>query len=340
MKPRKSQHTSLNNNTTDVVRDENGVYNRKGNTMVRPIVHDGVVYVRKGIQNISYSIAADPEKTVIRKIVFEEGVTKICTSWSGLYDKELQNGQKIDIILPSTIWRIQNNAFCDMVDVIDKVYIPRISAKRTKKILPYNLRSKAVTDRYFFSNATKKEWIFDPFGTFINFLIPERKRVPVWIKILCWVAILFYLINCMTYYNRTFLASHLDIDWILIGITFFIVCIINYLKSNDSINLPAIIKNILMTPVVCFVLFLSIFFINDKFGGLSQKTEGYVESINQYKPRHRKEYHRCLNISMIGTDKRAEINVGTYLGHLEGRKYAITYHKGIFGLDVIDNIDH
>ena len=66
----------------------------------------------------------------IKKIVFEEGVDHISEGWHGLHDNNCECHEEIDISLPSTIRKINQNAFGDMINVIRYIYIPRRYAKK------------------------------------------------------------------------------------------------------------------------------------------------------------------------------------------------------------------
>lgn len=334
---------NINNNTSaNVLRDENGEYSKDGKNMYNPIVHDGVVYVRKGVQNLVYSIADDPQRTVIRKIVFEEGVNKICSGWDGLYDRELQKGQEISISIPSTLWKMQDHALGDMLEAVSKVYVPRISAKRLMRILPFNLRTKVSTDRYFFSNTSREDWLLNPLETIVHFLFPENNWLADTIKYCGCIALLLLYLICIFCYERTFLASHISFILIVGAFLVFIAIIsrLSFYKNRRTANkfIIANLNMLLACLVFPFLLCGLFFFINDKCGGPKQQTECYIESIRRYKPRHSLEYRKEINVNMIGTDKYAEIEVSDSFSQVKGNRCTVTYHNGLFGLDVLDEI--
>ena len=336
---------------SDVVRDANGMYSKDGRTMLYPFVHDGVVFVRKGVQNLSYSLANDPDKAMklIRKIVFEEGVEKISEGWGGLYDKTSNEKQRIDISLPSTTWKVKQNAFGDMVDAINHVYVPRRWAGDIKKHLPSNLRPKARIDRIFYTPLS--DWKRNPLGNFFGFWGSANQGCMSMLLSLFYIILILILcfIGCLTY-QKTFLSFHINAFWPIITVIGLVVLADRYSekrgkakdvgkhkkKSERGVYDGGAVGWVLFSAMIVGVSCSSFFILNDKLGGFQEQSRGQVVTIIT----SRKYHSRRVEVNLGNTDVTATIGTAGYKGHELGRYYTIYYHDGFFGLPVLDEVCH
>lgn len=352
------KNTDKKNNTTfnyegnnDVVRDANGVYSKDGRTMLYPFVHDGVVFVKKGVQNLSYSLTDDPDKAVkpIRKIVFEEGVEKISEGWAGLYDKTTNEKQHIDISLPSTIWKVKQNAFGDMVEAINHVYIPRRWAGDIKKHLPLNLRPKVRIDRIFYTPLS--DWKRNPLGNLLSFWGSANMGcMSMLLSLFNILLILFICFIGYVTYLKTFLSFHINGFLLIFTVIGLVIMADRYSEKREKTKdvgkhkkrsergayYGGAVDWVLLSMIIAGVTSSSFFILNDKLGGSQEQSKGQVLAIIT----HRKYHSRQVEVSLDNADVTAIIGTAGYKGHNLGRYYTIYYHDGFFGLPVLDEVCH
>lgn len=336
---------------SDVVQDANGVYSKDGKTMLYPYVHDGVVFVKKGVQNLSYSLADDPDKAMkpVRKIVFEEGVEKISEGWGGLYDKTSNEEQHIDISLPSTIWKVKQNAFGDMVGAINHVYVPRRWAGDIKKHLPSNLRPKVRIDRIFYTPLS--DWKRNPLGHFLGFWGSANQGCMYMLLSLFYIILILILcfIGYLTYL-KTFLWFHINVFWSVITVIGLVVLADRYSEKRGKAKdvgkhkkrnergayYGGAVDWVVLLMIIVGVTCSSFFILNDKLGGSQEQSKGQVLTIIT----SRKYHSRRVEVNLDNTDVTATIGTAGYMGHDLGRYYPIYYHDGFFGLPVLDEVCH
>lgn len=327
--------------------DKNGVYTHDGRTMLFPYINNNVVYVKKGVQNLSYSISNDSkrgnqDKLTIKKIVFEEGVDHISEGWHGLHDNNCECHEEIDISLPSTIRKINQNAFGDMINVIRYIYIPRRYAKKIKSILPSNLIDNVKVDRFFFTR--KKELIQNPLGNLIGFCGQSDitfDAIPTYL-----VNILFIIGICIygySIYLNTFLPFHFGSISILIFIFGGLGCISILHSTSEKVKQKSKIKTFHVITNWCLFISLiamlacSAIFVTNKIIGKEQyKSKGKICAMIK----NRRHHTHTIEIQLPDSKNIAEVKIGTDTSYDNVAFCTVYYHKGFWGMLVTDSITH
>lgn len=329
--------------------DKNGIYSKDGRTMLYPFVNNGVIKVKAGVQNLSYSISNDPDYKLkpqisnLKSIIFSEGVDKIISGWGGLLDEHKEHCPKIDISLPSTISKINSDVFEKIDSFIKHIYIPRRKTHYIKSILSDKLLKYVRVNRIFINSWA--DFVSHPTETFITFWLPSS---PGFKRELCFIpyliGLVYYLITGYHSYNNTFLDYHLNLivalfvimfSW-MIGASLIDWGVYKKNRLKEKLSRDRIKLDWYTFILINFVLsFNTSFVINDIFDNKQEQDQGEICSL-YLKSKNAREMHL-----KIGGIEGSAIYFYRYDDSFDNINYCkVHYHKGIFGWYVVDSIGH
>ncbi len=128
-------------------RDEDYIYLPNGKTMYCFNQANDAICVKAGIENLAW-FAHDEGDVVtaamlyhIKSVKFKEGVTTIGTGWDRLGALPSKYTPQVDIYLPSTLTKVNPEAFSEMVTSIHYVYVPYGMGEMMRHILPSHLHT-------------------------------------------------------------------------------------------------------------------------------------------------------------------------------------------------------
>jgi hypothetical protein len=329
--------------------DENGIYSYDGKTLLFPFVKSGVVFVKGGVQNLSYSLTNDPDYKLkpqisnIKRIVFAEGVIKINAGWAGLLLEESEHNKKIAISLPSTVSIINNEEFEKMDSSISYIYIPRRKAHTLKSILSHQLLKHVRINRIFCNSCI--DFLHYPSETFFTFWLPSSRGFKSYFCLIIYlIGIVFFLIHGYHAYYNTFLLNHLNllVIFLVVGFSWLVGVKImkrkGYRKVSTKANFPfcnIIINWYIFLSIILIILFNSIFIINKYCCKQYELAVGNIMSLS-ITSRNARIMHLKIGPSegsaiyyYVGDDSFDGINT-----------CKVYYSKGLFGWLVVDRITH
>ena len=131
-KARKGKYFALTSNgILSLPSDKHAVYTADGKTIVWMLDMGGEVIVNPGVENINLANRFDFLMTgKIRKLTFKPGVTCIGKGWEDF------TSEQIDIYLPSSIEKVDSDAFVKITNCINAIYVPHEAINHITHVLP------------------------------------------------------------------------------------------------------------------------------------------------------------------------------------------------------------
>ena len=129
--------------------DENDVYLPDGKTMYCFNQLNDTICVKAGIENLFWfahdegDVATPVMLYDLKSVKFKEGVTTIGTGWDrlGALPSTSTYMPQVDIYLPSTLTKVNPEAFSEMIASIHNVYVPYGMGETMRSILPSHLHT-------------------------------------------------------------------------------------------------------------------------------------------------------------------------------------------------------
>ena len=323
--------------------DDSYVYLPDGKTVYYKNRVDDTVYVKAGIENLAY-LAHNKDDLYfvkyqqiygLKTLKFDEGVTTIGTGWeeldltSSIYDPQ------VDIYLPSTLKEVNPKAFSDMVEIIRDIYVPFGMGDTMRSILPSHLRpfvkegSKGIAK--VFDGVKRKGESNDP----ISLLGRLKKKLPKTVQ--KYFGVIFFFLFVPFYGFMFSEDAVLPVDSIfwpsLIGIAIISAVIAFAVTEKDKVPFRYYKRFLTCMCGWALTLFtilgtiLFIFFGANNYLGGEEPKYGLGEVIKQGEP------GKGSKIKVLEFDKTIYKSLSYKYPH---SICVVKYHKGLFGIYVID----
>ena len=307
---------------------------------------DDTVHVKAGIENLAY-LAHDEEDEFnekyqmiihLRTLKFDEGVTTIGTGWEELDLNSSMYEPQIDIFLPSTLKKVHPKAFCDMVTIIRDIYVPFGMGDTMRSILPSHLHpfikeeSKGIAA--IFDDVKCKDFTNDPFTLYMKMARKLPKKLLEYAGVIL-IILMFIPLWGFAITKNAILPFEPFVITILICIAIISAIISAIAKRKQSKAYKGFLWCMFGWAIVLFAVcgtFLFFFFAANNFigGGETRYTHGEIIKLTE----SGKDTKIDINIPKFG--KTIHRSFSTPIPYKEGDNCSVKYHKGLFGIYVID----
>lgn len=347
--------------------DDDYVYMSDGKTMYCRDQYSDTIIVEPGVENLAYVAADEDEDTAkyqmqlnLKNVKFKEGVTKIGTGWERICLDPCVRAPKIDIYLPSTLKKVHPNAFRGALPRIRNIYVPYGMGAMMKFHLPSYLhpfikeRSKGLARFLEGFNINGSEFVRNPFNACYDIVMPKSvTSIPGALLYIIYMFIIFLIpaiiaiqgFHCASDTILPFesLTSTLLISIVVISaILPFIIFTSSKPVPNESSNFSkkyfgCMFSWAIFLSFVCGFTLLLIFGTNQYIGGeMPQYTHGIIKDISVSNGKRGKSTH--MDVYILKFDRIYNTWIPNDHNYHIGYGCSVEYHKGLFGLYVIDEV--
>ena len=347
--------------------DDDYVYLPDGKTMYCRDQYSDTIIVEPGVENLAYVAADEDEDTAkyqmqlnLKNVKFKEGVTKIGTGWERICLDPCVRAPKIDIYLPSTLKKVHPEAFRGALPRIRNIYVPYGMGAIMKSHLPSYLhpfikeRSKGLARFLEGFNINGSEFVRNPFNACYDIVMPKSvTSIPGALLYIIYMFIIFLIpaiiaiqgFHCASDTILPFesLTSTLLISIVVISaILPFIIFTSSKPVPNESSNFSkkyfgCMFSWAITLSFVCGFTLLLIFGTNQYIGGeMPQYTHGIIKDISVSNSKRGKSTH--MDVYILKFDRIYNTWIPNDHNYHIGYGCTIEYHKGLFGLYVIDEV--
>lgn len=347
--------------------DDDYVYLPDGKTMYCRDQYSDTIIVEPGVENLAYVAADEDEDTAkyqmqlnLKNVKFKEGVTKIGTGWERICLDPCVRAPKIDIYLPSTLKTVHPEAFRGALPRIRNIYVPYGMGAIMKSHLPSYLhpfikeRSKGLARFLEGFNINGSEFVRNPFNACYDIVMPKSvTSIPGALLYIIYMFIIFLIpaiiaiqgFHCASDTILPFesLTSTLLISIVVISaILPFIIFTSSKPVPNESSNFSkkyfgCMFSWAIFLSFVCGFTLLLIFGTNQYIGGeMPQYTHGIIKDISVSNGKRGKSTH--MDVYILKFDRIYNTWIPNDHNYHIGYGCTIEYHKGLFGLYVIDEV--
>ena len=347
--------------------DDDYVYLPDGKTMYCRDQYSDTIIVEPGVENLAYVAADEDEDTAkyqmqlnLKNVKFKEGVTKIGTGWERICLDPCVRAPKIDIYLPSTLKKVHPEAFRGTLPRIRNIYVPYGMGAIMKSHLPSYLhpfikeRSKGLARFLEGFNINGSEFVRNPFNACYDIVMPKSvTSIPGALLYIIYMFIIFLIpaiiaiqgFHCASDTILPFesLTSTLLISIVVISaILPFIIFTSSKPVPNESSNFSkkyfgCMFSWAITLSFVCGFTLLLIFGTNQYIGGeMPQYTHGIIKDISVSNSKRGKSTH--MDVYILKFDRIYNTWIPNDHNYHIGYGCTIEYHKGLFGLYVIDEV--
>ena len=297
----------------------------------------------------------------MKTIKFKEGVTQIGASWENLrFKSRLVREHEFDIYLPSTLKKVHPEAFRGALPRIRNIYVPYGMGAIMKSHLPSYLhpfikeRSKGLARFLEGFNINGSEFVRNPFNACYDIVMPKSvTSIPGALLYIIYMFIIFLIpaiiaiqgFHCASDTILPFesLTSTLLISIVVISaILPFIIFTSSKPVPNESSNFSkkyfgCMFSWAITLSFVCGFTLLLIFGTNQYIGGeMPQYTHGIIKDISVSNGKRGKSTH--MDVYILKFDRIYNTWIPNDHNYHIGYGCTIEYHKGLFGLYVIDEV--
>ncbi|MBQ4450016.1 MAG: WG repeat-containing protein [Prevotella sp.] len=339
-------YDTANGKSQECHQDDDYAYLPDGKTMYCKTNCMDTIHVKAGIENLAY-LAHDEEAPDyvkyqqiydLKTVKFDEGVTTIGTGWEELDLSPCLYDPQVDIFLPSTLKKMHPKAFSDMVTIIRDIYVPYGMADAMRPILPSHLHpfvkegTKGIAR--VFDGVRTEGFSSDPFSLYFQMAMKMPKKLQEYSGVILIILMFIPLWGFALTRDAVLPVDSFSMTVIIcIAIISAIISII--VKRKHAKEYKGFFWCMFGWAVVLFAIcgtFLFLFLAANNFiGGGEQK---YT-------------YGEIIKLTESGKDTKIEINIpkfdktiprsfSTPIRYKEGDNCRIKYHKGLFGIYVID----
>ena len=347
--------------------DDDYVYLPDGKTMYCRDQYSDTIIVEPGVENLAYVAADEDEDTAkyqmqlnLKNVKFKEGVTKIGTGWERICLDPCVRAPKIDIYLPSTLKKVHPEAFRGALPRIRNIYVPYGMGAIMKSHLPSYLhpfikeRSKGLARFLEGFNINGSEFVRNPFNACYDIVMPKSvTSIPGALLYIIYMFIIFLIpaiiaiqgFHCASDTILPFesLTSTLLISIVVISaILPFIIFTSSKPVPNESSNFSkkyfgCMFSWAIFLSFVCGFTLLLIFGTNQYIGGeMPQYTHGIIKDISVSNGKRGKSTH--MDVYILKFDRIYNTWIPNDHNYHIGYGCTIEYHKGLFGLYMIDEV--
>ena len=328
--------------------DDNYVYLPDNKTMYCKDQSDDDVHVKAGIENLAYLAHDEDAPSYVRyqqiyelkTLKFNEGVTTIGTGWEEIDLAPTLYDPQIDIFLPSTLKKVYPKAFSEMVTKIRNVYVPYGMGDTMRSILPSHLysfikeRSKGIAA--MFDGGKSEDFVKDPSTLYMHIARKLPKKLQEYAG---------YILLILMFIPLWGFAITRDVVLPVESITMTSLTYIAIISAIISLYISYKVKsykNFLWRmfgwAVVLFAIcgtLLFIFFVANNFIGDGEQKQTYGEIIEL----RESDKDTNIDVKVEKFDKTIHRSFSTPVPYKEGHECRVMYHKGLFGIYVIDGIE-
>ncbi len=297
----------------------------------------------------------------MKTIKFKEGVTQIGASWENLrFKSRLVREHEFDIYLPSTLKKVHPNAFRGALPRIRNIYVPYGMGAIMKSHLPSYLhpfikeRSKRLARFLEGFNINGSEFVRNPFNACYDIVMPKSvTSIPGALLYIIYMFIIFLIpaiiaiqgFHCASDTILPFesLTSTLLISIVVISaILPFIIFTSSKPVPNESSNFSkkyfgCMFSWAIFLSFVCGVILMLIFGTNQYIGGeMPQYTHGIIKGIYVSHSKHGS--HTNMEVEVSEFNRTITERIPDDHNYHIGYGCTVEYHKGFFGLYVIDGV--
>ena len=347
--------------------DDDYVYLPDGKTMYCRDQYSDTIIVEPGVENLAYVAADEDEDTAkyqmqlnLKNVKFKEGVTKIGTGWERICLDPCVRAPKIDIYLPSTLKTVHPEAFRGALPRIRNIYVPYGMGAIMKSHLPSYLhpfikeRSKGLARFLEGFNINGSEFVRNPFNACYDIVMPKSvTSIPGALLYIIYMFIIFLIpaiiaiqgFHCASDTILPFesLTSTLLISIVVISaILPFIIFTSSKPVPNESSNFSkkyfgCMFSWAIFLSFVCGVILMLIFGTNQYIGGeMPQYTHGIIKDIYVSHSKHGS--HTNMEVEVSEFNRTITERIPDDHNYHIGYGCTVEYHKGLFGLYVIDEV--
>ena len=331
--------------------DDNYVYLPDNKTMYCKLQCDNTIHVKAGIENLAY-LAHDEEYTKnmacqkiydLKTLKFDEGVTTIGTGWEQLDLAPTLCDPQVDIFLPSTLKKVHPKAFSGMVTIIRNVYVPYGMGDAMRSILPSHLhpfikeRSKGIAA--VLDGVKHEDFVQNPFTLYMH--MQMARKLPK--KLQEYSGMIFIGILLIPLWGfgltRDVVLPVESITMPTLIIIAIISAIISAYFSSKGQSYKDFLWRMLGWDVILFTIcgtILLFFFCANNFigGGEPEQTNGEIIELTE------SSKDTSIDVKIHKFDKTIHRSFSNPpVQYKEGDNCTITYHKGLFGIYVIDGME-
>jgi len=297
----------------------------------------------------------------MKTIKFKEGVTQIGASWENLrFKSRLVREHEFDIYLPSTLKKVHPNAFRGALPRIRNIYVPYGMGAIMKSHLPSYLhpfikeRSKGLARFLEGFNINGSEFVRNPFNACYDIVMPKSvTSIPGALLYIIYMFIIFLIpaiiaiqgFHCVSDTILPFesLTSTLLVSIVVISaILPFIIFTSSKPVPNESSNFSkkyfgCMFSWAIFLSFVCGVILMLIFGTNQYIGGeMPQYTHGIIKGIYVSHSKHGS--HTNMEVEVSEFNRTITERIPDDHNYHIGYGCTVEYHKGFFGLYVIDGV--
>ena len=343
--------------------DDDYVYLPDGKTMYCRDQYSDTIIVEPGVENLAYVAADEDEDTAkyqmqlnLKNVKFKEGVTKIGTGWERICLDPCVRAPKIDIYLPSTLKTVHPEAFRGALPRIRNIYVPYgMGAIMKSHLHPFiKERSKGLARFLEGFNINGSEFVRNPFNACYDIVMPKSvTSIPGALLYIIYMFIIFLIpaiiaiqgFHCASDTILPFesLTSTLLISIVVISaILPFIIFTSSKPVPNESSNFSkkyfgCMFSWAIFLSFVCGVILMLIFGTNQYIGGeMPQYTHGIIKDIYVSHSKHGS--HTNMEVEVSEFNRTITERIPDDHNYHIGYGCTVEYHKGLFGLYVIDEV--
>ena len=357
-------------NSAECQYDEDYVYLPDGKTMFCRNQLNETLCVKAGIENMAWFAHDEGDVATIAKLYqlktvkFKEGVTTIGTGWDILGAQPSTYTPQVDIYLPSTLTKVNPEAFSKMITSIHYVYVPFGMGDTMRSILPSHLhpfiKERAKGIGKLLEEPSRLNWTdygsnpprLDDFISkhIINKILPANGGCLSFIISELLSIVFFAVLGGITFFGFYWAErTVLPFDFITIK-TILAILIVSAISpilifpfvKNKSKGVKDLFKGyftafgngFLLLYLICGYSVLLFFGANKYIGGSEpQYIDGKVTNITYNSKSD--SYSMDVEVPEFNTT----YNTSWISRYNEGGICKVEYHKGLFGLYVIDGFD-
>lgn len=329
-----------------------GMYSHDGKMIYRPDIIDGTLFVKAGVESIAYyEYEICQLNTEVKFIFFDEGVATIGTGWEDYINNNGKELHYVDICLPSSLEKVDANAFVLMTNLIRNIYVPKGTAEAMKSILPAHLhsfvRERKTGSKWLKVPIDMADFLRQPYITLMKSVFFRSSSICKLLQMVSTMLLLVIASFGWSEFTTTILPFSYNFMWYLLVILIIGSIPFIYMQNSkykqefpkfkDKVNgfiLYAWAWSFDLAAAIGLVLFV-IFGSNSYLGGGEQK-QAMGTVVDNYLVDE--TYH--VIATMPESSYIAHGRVGKDDSYKVGSKISIHYHEGFWGILIADSISH
>ena len=325
--------------------DNHAVYTPDGKTIIQLLDLDYEVTIVPGVENICL---ADRFtflcRSKVRKLTFKPGVTHIGKGWENFTDEH------IDIVLPASLEKVDSEVFIEMAHNINAIYVPKEAFNHIIRVLPRYLVPLVKENRMDFVGYILKIWgpvsavnfMTQPCTTLVQ---PILSKVSINVGKILSAFILFpiFVMSAIGYiaYSHTMSVPHFAGIDLIILIAIIASITARCVKAKYEVKIFStfyiFFEWFILIYAIGSIFLFAVFYGNKSGGDEPIEIPAKITEVTRHMGRNT---YYSIEVEYGPEQKHLSTNIGKDCSFRTGQNCIVIYHKGRFGWNVLDKVEH